>query len=106
MALSTLAEAGARAGGDPAIIMNLAIARYLAGNAAAARETIEEAVVAYPGNGMLYFISSFLLKEAGNEELAEEHFARASRFGIEVERLSREEPRFWMRIITDWPNEE
>ena len=106
MALSTLAEAGARTGGDPIIIMNLSIARYLAGNVAAARETIEEAVAAYPGNGMLYFISSFLVKEAGNEERAAEDLARASRFGIDVERLSREEPQIWMRVILDWINEE
>ena len=106
LALSTLAEAGARTGGEPAIVMNLAIARYLTGNAQAAMETVEEAVAAYPGNGMLYFISSFLLKEAGNEERAAECLSRASLFGIDVERLSREEPQTWMRVILDWVNEE
>ena len=106
LALGTLMEAAAQAGGEPAIIMNLAIARYLAGNAPAARETIEQAVAAYPGNGMLYFISSFLVKEAGNEGQAAEGLARASRFGIDVERLSREEPQLWMRVITDLSNEE
>ena len=106
LALNALIEADAQSRGDPIIAMNLSIARYLAGNASAARETIEEAVAAYPGNGMLYFISSFLVKEAGNEERAAEDLARASRFGIDVERLSREEPQLWMRVITDLSNEE
>ena len=105
-ALRTLVEARAQGRDDPAIAINLAIARYLAGDAPAAMEFVEEAVAAYPGNGMLYFLSSFLLKEAGNEARAAADMTRAARFGIDVDRLLREKPQTWMRVILNWTNEE
>jgi tetratricopeptide (TPR) repeat protein len=101
LAQRMLAEARAQTRDDPAIAFNLAIARYLAGNAPAARESIEEAVTAFPGNGMLYFISSFLMEDAGNEARAAEDMARAARFGVDVDKLSRDDPKTWMRVILD-----
>jgi len=105
-ALRTLMDARAQSDDDPAISINLVIARYLTGNASAARESAEEAVTAYPGNGMLYFLSSFLMKESGNEARAAEDLARAVRFGVDADRLLREEPQAWMRIIMEWINED
>ena len=105
-ALSALVEARAKELDDPVIAINLAIARYLAGNAQAARAFVQEAVAAHPGNGMLYFLSSFLMKEAGNETRASADMEQAVRFGIDVDRLLAEKPQTWMRVIMDWTNEE
>jgi len=104
--LQTLMDAGSRGYADPAIAINLVIARYLAGGAAAALESVEDALKTYSGNGMLYFLSSFLNNEAGNKERASEDMARAVRFGVDIDRLSREEPQSWMRLILNWTNEE
>lgn len=106
LALRMFTEARELARDDPAIAINITITRYLAGNAPAARESVEEAVAAYPGNGMLHFLSSFLMKEAGNEARAAEDLARAARFGIDVDRLLREEPQLWLRVNLDWLNED
>ena len=106
LALRMLTEARELARDDPAIALNFIIARYLTGNADAARKYVEEAVAAYPGNGMLHLLSSFLMKEAGNETRAAEYLAQAARFGVDVERLMREEPQAWMRVIVDWLNED
>ena len=106
LALRMLMEARTLAHDDPAVAINITIARYLTGNAPDAREFVEEAVTAYPGNGMLYFLSSFLIKEAGNEARAAEDLARAARFGVDVDRLMREEPQAWMRVIIEWANED
>ena len=105
-ALNMLIEARAEGRDDPAIAINLVIARYLAGNAAAAREFIGEAIVDHPGNGMLYFLSSFLMKEAGNEDRAAADMKQAARFGVDADKLLREKPQVWMRVILNWTNEE
>jgi len=105
-AVRVLAEARTQEHDDPAIAINLAIARYLAGNASAAMEFVEDVLKSYPGNGMLHFLSSFLMKSMGNEERASADRARAARFGVDVDRLSGEEPRTWMRVILNWTNEE
>ena len=91
---------------DPAIAINLAIAHYLAGDASAAMKSVEKAINDYPGNGMLYFLSSFLMNEAGNEARAAADMTRAVRFGVDIDRLLREEPKSWMRVILNWTNEE
>jgi tetratricopeptide (TPR) repeat protein len=104
-ALRMLADARARERDDPAIAINLAIARYLAGDAPAAMKFVEETIADYPGNGMLYFLSSFMMGEAGNEARAAADTARAERFGVNVNRLLREKPQTWMRVILNWTNE-
>ena len=106
LALRVLTEAWTQDRDDSAIAINLVIARYLVGAAPAAMKFIEEAITVYPGNGMLHFLSSFLMKEAGNEAQASADMARAAKFGIDVDRLLREEPKTWMRIILYWTNEE
>ena len=104
LALRTLLEARADTRDDPAIDINLIITRYLTGNAPAAMESVEKAVAAYPGNGMLYFLSSFLMEEAGNKTRAMEDQARASLLGVDVDKLSSGEPQTWLRIITHLEN--
>jgi tetratricopeptide (TPR) repeat protein len=101
-AMRTLTDAWAQDRDDSAVAINLVIARYLAGNAPAAMEFVEEAINVYPGNGMLHFLSSFLMEEAGNEERAAADLARAARFGVDVDRLSSEKPQSWMRVILNW----
>jgi len=105
-ALRALVEARAQKQGDPTIAINIVIAHYLAGGAPAAMKFVEEGIKAYPGNGMLYFLSSFLMDKAGNEARAAADKARALRFGVNVDRLSGEEPKAWMRVILNWTNEE
>jgi len=106
LALRTLLEASAETHHDPAIDINLIITRYLTGNAPAAMESAKEAVAAYPGNGMLYFLSSFLMEEAGNKTRAMEDMTRASLFGVDVDKLSGEEPQAWLRVILQLVNED
>jgi len=106
LAMRTLLEARTEMRDDPAIDINLTIVRYLTGNAPAAKEYVEEALAAYPGNGMLYFLSSFLMEESGNEARAAEDLAKAALFGVDVGSLLREEPRTWMRVIPDMANED
>jgi tetratricopeptide (TPR) repeat protein len=105
-ALRALVEARAQKLDDPSIAINLVIARYLAGNAPSAMEFVKEAVAAYPANGMMYFLSSFLMEEAGDKTRASEDRARAARFGVDVDGLLREKPQTWMRVILNWTNEE
>jgi len=105
-ALRVLTDAREQERDNPSIAINLIIARYLAGNAPSAIEAVEETLSAYPGNGMLYFLSSFLMGEAGNKTRASEDEARAARFGIDVDGLLREKPQTWMRVILNWTNEE
>ena len=105
LALRTLVEAHAQERDNPAVAINLTIARYLAGDAKAAMEFVEKAVAAYPGNGMMYFLSSFLMEEAGNEERASADMARAVRFGIDVDRLLSDKPQAWTRVILNWTGE-
>ena len=105
-ALRMLAEARAKERDNPAIAINLAIARYLAGDAKSAINSVEDALKTYSGNGMLYFLSSFLNDESGREAQSAEDRSQAVRFGIDVDKLSREEPRAWMRVILNWTQEE
>ena len=105
-ALRALMEAHERDSDEPAIAINLTIARYLAGDTPTATQFIEEAIASYPGNGMLHYLSSFLMKQVGNEVRASTDMARAARFGIDVDKLSREKPQAWMRVILNWTNVE
>ena len=102
LALQTLSEAREAEPTDSTIAMNLAITHYLTGNPRIALDSLRDAIKAHPGNGMLYFISSFLEKLSGNESQAAEDAARAMRLGIQVEKLQREEPKTWLRIIPHW----
>ena len=101
-ALRALTEAHERDSDEPSIAINLTIARYLAGDVPAATKFIEEAIASYPGNGMLHYLSSFLMKQAGDEVRASADLARAARFGVDVDKLSREKPQEWMRVILNW----
>ena len=101
-ALRALTDAVAQAPDDPTIVINLAITLYLSGDVPAAIKTVEEAVSAYPGNGMLHFLSSFLMKEAGYADRAAADMSQATRFGVNVDRLLREDPKAWMRVIVGW----
>jgi len=106
LALRTLLEARAETRDDPAIDINIIITRYLTGNAPAAMESAKEAVAAYPGNGMLHFLSSFLMDEAGNKTRAMEDMARASLFGVDVDKLLSEDPQAWLRVVLHLVNED
>ena len=106
LALRMLLEARAETRDDPAIDINLIIVRYLTGNAPAAMASVEEAVAAYPGNGMLHFLSSFLMDEAGNKTRAMDDMARASLFGVNVDKLLSEDPQTWLRVILHLVNED
>ena len=105
LAARVLTDALAQDRGEPAIVINLAIARYLAGDVPAAIKSVEEAVAAYPGNGMLYFLSSFLMKAMGNEDKASAYMAQAARFGVDTDGLLREDPKAWMRVMPGWTEE-
>ena len=104
-ALRALTDAVAQDPDNPEVVINLAIARYLSGDVSAAVKSVEEAVSAYPGNGMMYFLSSVLMNEAGNADRASADMALAARFGVDVDRLLREDPKAWMRVILVWVEE-
>jgi Flp pilus assembly protein TadD len=101
-ALHTLLEARGAAPADSTVAMNLAITRYLLGNSEAAVESLEDAIKAHPGNGMLYFVASFLMEAVGDEIQASEDAAKAIHLGIPVEKLQQEPPKTWMRVISTW----
>ncbi|MDR0842158.1 MAG: tetratricopeptide repeat protein [Acidobacteriota bacterium] len=105
-ALHALLEAREAAPTDSTIAMNLAVTRYLVGNAQAAVDSLQDALKMHPGNGMLYFVSSFLMEAVGNESRAAEDAAKATRLGIRVEELQQEEPKTWMRVIPNWTGDE
>ena len=102
LAVQALSEARAAEPDDSTIAMNLAIMHHLAGNTQVALNALREAIKVHSGNGMLYFIASFLEKSLGHEPQAAEDAARATRLGVQVEKLQREEPQTWLRIIPRW----
>ena len=102
LALRALTDAVEQDPEDPSIVINLAIAQYISGDAPEAVKSVEAAVSVYPGNGMLHFMSSFLMNDAGNADRASAYMAQATRFGVDAYRLLREDPKVWMRVILDW----
>jgi tetratricopeptide (TPR) repeat protein len=102
LALSALIEARNLARTDPTISLNLAIARHLQGNNAAARTTVEESIRAHPKNGTLQFLMGFLLRADGEEEKAVLAMSKAKSLGVNIDKIQSEAPVEWSRIFTAW----
>ncbi|MBP1609084.1 MAG: Tetratricopeptide repeat protein [Acidobacteria bacterium] len=97
-----LEEALKIAHADSTVSLNYAIVRHLQGKDAEARRVLEEASKAHPKSGMIHFLLSILLKEAGEVERAAPAAERARNLGINVEKLQSDNPRSWSRVITSW----
>jgi Flp pilus assembly protein TadD len=74
----------------------------LQGNDGEARRVLEEASKVHPKSGMIHFLLSILLEEAGEAEKAAPAAERARNLGINVEKLQSENPRSWSRVIPSW----
>jgi tetratricopeptide (TPR) repeat protein len=101
-AQSNLLEAWDLSRIDSTVSLNLAIIRHMQGNDAAARVILEDTLKAHPKNGMLQFLSGFLLKAQGEDEKAAAATGKAKNLGINVEKLQAEDPRTWSRLFSTW----
>jgi tetratricopeptide (TPR) repeat protein len=90
-------EAKSLANADPTILLNLAIAYFLAGNVPASRKILKDALAFHPENGLLQYFQGFMLKEHGESEQAAPVLLKAKRLGIPVEKMQSEDPRTWSR---------
>jgi tetratricopeptide (TPR) repeat protein len=88
---------------DATISLNLGIARHMEGRDWAAAEIVENAVKAYPQNGMLQFMLGFLLKKKGDNEKAAAAFYKAKNLGVNVDKLQLEDPRTWSKVYWVYP---
>jgi len=96
-ALNYLIESRSMARTDAAVSLNLAIARHLLGSNADALNVLEEAIKAHPGNGMLQFLFSYLLKMQGEGEKSAAAANKAKKLGINVDKLQSGDPKSWSR---------
>jgi len=101
-ALNAFTEARNIARSDVSVTVNMAIARHLKGEDVTARNILEEAVRSHPKNGMLHFLSGFILKKLGEHDLASAAFAKAKGFGMNTDKLQLEDPRTWCLVHTIW----
>ncbi len=101
-ALNAFTEARNIARSDISVTVNMAIARHLKGEDVAARSILEEAVRSHPKNGMLHFLSGFILKKLGEHNLASAAFAKAKGFGVNTDKLQAQDPRTWCLVHTIW----
>jgi tetratricopeptide (TPR) repeat protein len=99
LAFNALLEARSIAHSDSTVALNMAILRHLQGNNFAARNTVEEAVKLHPRDGMLQFLTGFLLQLQGEKEKAASAFSRAKLLGVNVEKLQADAPKTWTRAI-------
>jgi Flp pilus assembly protein TadD len=100
-ALSALQEARSAVRTDPAVSLNLAIARHLQGIDSAAKTILEEACKAHPKNGMLQFMLGFVLKALGEQDKAAAAMSKARNLGINVEKLLLEDPKMWSGALSN-----
>jgi tetratricopeptide (TPR) repeat protein len=102
MALNMLLEAKGLTHGETTVSLNLAIARHLQGNDAAAKAVIEDAIRIRMQNGMLHFLLGLLLKAQGDDEKGQGELSKAKSLGIYIDKLQSQDPKEWSRILTSW----
>jgi tetratricopeptide (TPR) repeat protein len=101
-ALNAFMEARNLARSDTTVAINLAIARHLQGNDAAARNALEDAAKTTPKNRMLQFLSGIVLKSLGESVPAAAAMARAKDLGLDTDKLLSEDPMTWCLVHTVW----
>jgi Flp pilus assembly protein TadD len=101
-ALNALMEARNLDHTDSTLALNLAIVRHLQGNDWAARNGLDEAVKLHPRDGMLHFITGFLLQRQSEKEKAAAAFGKAKTLGINVEKLQAQAPKSWARLLFEF----
>jgi Flp pilus assembly protein TadD len=101
-ALVSLKEARALSPADAAVLLNIAVALHLQGNNAAAFECLEKAIKAHPGNGMLQFMLSVVLRAKNDPEKSDAAAGRARGLGVNVDKLRTEDPRSWSQVLFTW----
>jgi Flp pilus assembly protein TadD len=102
LALNALLEARNLDHTDSTLALNMAIVRHLQGNDWAARNGLDEAVKLHPRDGMLHFITGFLLQAQGDKEKAAAAFGKAKALGINVEKLQTQVSKSWARPIFEF----
>jgi Flp pilus assembly protein TadD len=99
LALNALSDARNLARSDSTVARNVAIVRHLQGNDVRARFVVDEALKLHPRDGMLQFLSGFLLQARGEKEKAAVAFSNAKMLGMNVDKLQVETPKAWTQII-------
>jgi tetratricopeptide (TPR) repeat protein len=102
LAIQNLLEAHDHAKSNPTVSLNLALARHLQKNDAAALDLLQEAIKSYPNNGMLQYVLNVILSTQGESKAAAGAEAEARRLGIDIDKLRREDSKAWARILTVW----
>lgn len=101
-ALNAFMEARNLTRSDITVTINLAIARHLQGNDAAARGILDDAAKSHPKNGTLQFLSGYVLKGLGESDRAAAAMAKAKDLGLNTDKLQLEDPRTWCLVHTKW----
>jgi tetratricopeptide (TPR) repeat protein len=102
LATQNLVEARNLANSDPTVALNLAVARHLEGNNAAAQSILEGAARSNPHRGVQQFVLSQVLQAQGQTDEAAAALNEAIKSGIDPEKMKADRPRAWTKILTIW----
>ena len=100
LAVQNLLEAHNLAGSNATVALNLAILRHLQGNESSAQTILSQSIEEHPQDGMLQFLLGLVLKAQGKSDQAKSALSKAMRFGVNVQKLQREDPKSWARILS------